>query len=36
MRNWRFELRGLCYLAAEFAVATISIMTVATIAKYGL
>jgi hypothetical protein len=36
MASWHLGLRRLCFLAAEFAVATAFIMCVAAIAKYGL
>jgi hypothetical protein len=36
MAHWHLGLRRLCFLAAEFAVATGFIMCVAAIAKYGL
>ena len=36
MAHWHLGLRRLCFLAAEFAVATGFIVCVAAIAKYGL
>ena len=36
MANWHFKLGDLCFLAAEFAVATAFIIAFAAVVKYGL
>jgi hypothetical protein len=36
MADWQFRLRELCFVAAEFAVATAFVITFAAAVKYGL
>jgi hypothetical protein len=36
MKNWPFKIRGLGYLAVEFAIGLASVAVVVVFAKYGL